>query len=359
LNITDKHRTALLEISKILSVNKQGVPKNEKGEPTETFLEYLSLMYNEEEAELIKHLPIFPKGSMTARKLAKKLDMDKKELKAKLNKIADKGFIMRAGGFSLPNPLLVYDAPFILKQHYDGPHGKRFAELSRHFFEKEGYYKQWETSIKGTPRSRILTVSEKIETGKDIIPAEEVYKIIDKYEKFALVPCPCRKRAEVEGVRKCTDKYPMMNCLILGGMAEGVLAFNDPVNKEIPREEAKKLTREASELGLVHTTDNYAKESAIICACCECCCGLLAGLTRSGLNNPKSIAVANFIANVNEEACIACGTCVDRCKFSAINVEDKAIINEEKCMGCGLCAVTCPEDAIVMKRLERVQIPGS
>jgi ferredoxin len=129
----------------------------------------------------------------------------------------------------------------------------------------------------------------------------------------------------------------------------------DSATRAITREEAKEVTREANELGLVHMTDNNVDETHILCQCCECCCGNLAGLTR--LDNPRAIARANYISSVDEELCIACGTCIERCKFDAITVDDFAQITPEKCVGCGLCAVTCPEDAISMKRVEREKIP--
>jgi Fe-S-cluster-containing hydrogenase component 2 len=129
----------------------------------------------------------------------------------------------------------------------------------------------------------------------------------------------------------------------------------DSATRAITREEAKEVTREANELGLVHMTDNNIDEAHILCQCCECCCGNLAGLTR--LDNPRAIARANYISSVDEELCIACGTCIERCKFDAITVDDFAQITPEKCVGCGLCAVTCPEDAITMKRVEREEIP--
>ena len=97
-------------------------------------------------------------------------------------------------------------------------------------------------------------------------------------------------------------------------------------------------------------------ESHILCACCECCCGNLAGLTR--LDNPRCIARANYISQVDMEKCIGCETCLGRCKFGAISIDTVAKINIDKCVGCGLCAVTCPEEAITMKRLERETIPG-
>ncbi|MHA1298714.1 MAG: hypothetical protein ACTSO9_04635 [Candidatus Helarchaeota archaeon] len=309
-----ENKEALIKIAEKLSKIQQGVPKDEKGNISETYLRYLSLMYNGEAAEIVQHLGVFPK-SIRITKLAKELGKNKEELKNRLQRLSRKGFLQKLGSaYCIPTPLFIYDAPFILKANYedDKERTKELARLSRQFFEKEGYYKNWETSYKGTPRTRILTVSEKIESDKDIIPIEEVYSIIDRFDTFAVVPCPCRKRAEVEGIRKCKEKYPIHNCIMLGNTAHAVLDLNDPIVKKISKEEVKKLTREASELGLVHTTDNYSGPSSVICACCECCCGLLAGLTREGLNNPKAIAKANYIAIVDENSCTACETCIER-----------------------------------------------
>lgn len=356
--MSDAHRVALLHIANKLSKVPQGVAKNANGDPTGTYLMYLSLLYDEEAAELVQHLEVFPKV-VTANALAKKLYRDKKEITKVLEGLAENAFLLKAGGYSIPTPLIIYDGPFILKRNLDREDIKEFAQLSREFFEKEGYYKSWETSSKGTPRARILTVSEEVEDKRTIIPIEEVYNIIEKNENFALIPCPCRKRAEIEGVRKCKDKYPVYNCLLLGPTAETILNLKDPETRRVSKEEVMKIVKEASELGLVHTTDNNAGQSNILCQCCECCCGMLAGLTRAGLKNPKAVAKANYIATVSAENCAACGTCTDRCKFGAITVEEIAAVNEDKCMGCGLCAVSCPNDALTMKRIEREPIPGS
>jgi len=84
---------------------------------------------------------------------------------------------------------------------------------------------------------------------------------------------------------------------------------------------------------------------------------MIGGLTR--LDNPRALARANFVSEVNEDLCAACGTCLERCKFGAIEVDSIAIIDQEKCVGCGLCAVTCPEKALKMVRFEREIIPGA
>lgn len=354
---SEEHKENLIKIANNLRRIQQGIPTDENGDPTENYLEYLSLMYNPESAKIVQYLPVIPRG-ITVRKLSKSTNLDRKELKKILTPLIKRFFVVETGGYSLPNPLMIYDAPFIVRKNLEREDIKEFAQLSRKFFEKDEYYKQWETSYRGTPRSRILTVSEKIEDHKEIIPVEEVYNIIENNESFALIPCPCRKRAEIEGVRKCADKYPIHNCISVGTGAEALLSLGDPESRRVSKEEVIKIAQEAAELGLVHTTDNYSGPVSILCQCCECCCGLLAGLTRPGLHNPKSIARSNYLVTVDIEKCAACGTCEERCKFGAITVADIARINDDRCMGCGLCAVTCPEDALTMKRLEREPIPA-
>jgi ferredoxin len=200
---------------------------------------------------------------------------------------------------------------------------------------------------------RVLTVSEEIDPEHEIIPLEEVYSIIEKNNSFAIIDCPCRLRAGISGVRECTDKYPIHNCLQIGPT---INIGGDPSANKVSKEEAKELMRQSAEVGLVLATDNTAKFTSVICSCCECCCGILRGLTK--FDNPRAIAKANFISTINKDECTACETCVDRCKFEAITVNDYANVNPDKCIGCGLCAVTCPSDAITMRRFEREEIPG-
>ncbi|MCP4763591.1 MAG: hypothetical protein GY870_17600 [archaeon] len=304
----------------------------------------------------MQHFEVFPKF-IPLYKIAKKIGRDKKELKMILEEPSTSLFVVKTkSAYALPTPLFIYDAPFIIHKNYSGPHIEKFARLSKKFFEA-GYFKKWENRRKGgAPRMRVLPIVEEIEHESQITPIEEVYSIFDRSSSFAKVPCPCRERTEVIGIRKCKDKYPILNCILLSENAELVNIIDDPVVKTISREEAKAIIKESAELGLVLATDNHATNTKIVCSCCGCCCGMLRGITELG--NPRGMAKSNFIANVNSEDCTACETCLDRCKFGAIKVEESAQINQELCMGCGLCAVTCPNDAISLKRLNREEIPG-
>jgi len=62
------------------------------------------------------------------------------------------------------------------------------------------------------------------------------------------------------------------------------------------------------------------------------------------------MARANYEAIVNDDDCIGCEVCIDRCQVSAIKMIDgKAVINRDKCIGCGLCITTCTSEAIKLR----------
>ena len=57
-------------------------------------------------------------------------------------------------------------------------------------------------------------------------------------------------------------------------------------------------------------------------------------------------------ALIEEEECLRCRSCVDVCRFDAIDeIEDGEIgIDPISCEGCGVCSYVCPADAIQMEK---------
>ncbi|MGI6008774.1 MAG: DUF362 domain-containing protein [Methanomethylophilus sp.] len=51
-------------------------------------------------------------------------------------------------------------------------------------------------------------------------------------------------------------------------------------------------------------------------------------------------------AQVNADACVACGKCADACPNEAITIEDIAVVDADKCVDCGACVDECPSEAI-------------
>lgn len=52
---------------------------------------------------------------------------------------------------------------------------------------------------------------------------------------------------------------------------------------------------------------------------------------------------------IDENLCIACGSCVPYCPMKAISLGDVAVIDQDECVECGVCAraAVCPVDAFV------------
>jgi len=63
------------------------------------------------------------------------------------------------------------------------------------------------------------------------------------------------------------------------------------------------------------------------------------------------IEFGGIVAEVEQEKCSACLTCVRTCPYEApfIGKAGKAEINLQGCQGCGMCVGICPSKAIELK----------
>ncbi len=342
------------KLAERIDMNVMGAPK--KGDDfSPAFLKYLEMQFSPEEAELAAFLSVHP-NLLKAEVVAEKSGRPVEEVDSVLIELAQRGVIIGFdGSYVLPTPQLVFNAPEIRKNLKDIR--KEAGGLYKEFFIKDGYYWFYQSSAKGTPRRRTVPVNRSIASEQQILSHEQIESFIDRASMgaLALMPCPCRSRTEMLGERECRDRHPVASCLMLG--LHAVLVEERGEGRQVTREEALDFVEEMRESGLVVLTDNSIEmNDGIICFCCGCCCSVTRGLSR--WDNPRAFAKSNFVARVSED-CAACGTCVDRCFFRAISLQDdaeSAAVDEDRCMGCGVCTITCPTEALHLERLEREAI---
>jgi Na+-translocating ferredoxin:NAD+ oxidoreductase RNF subunit RnfB len=197
------------------------------------------------------------------------------------------------------------------------------------------------------PMMRVIPIDSVVESDHQVLPFEDVRKIVENAHNIAVVPCPCRVAA-----KKC-DK-PKEVCMQLNRAAD--YAIERGTGRKLSKEEAVKVLREAQQAGLVHMTGNSKVAEHVICNCCGCCCIMIPVLVQRGVG---MLGPSRYLAEINEDDCTVCGTCEDACPFKAIAIEDIAVVNSEKCLGCGVCAVACPVEAIKLKLVRDPEsVPG-
>lgn len=203
-----------------------------------------------------------------------------------------------------------------------------------------------------------------IPVGKSITPQHQVatYDQLDHLlatsnGPFVINACICRQAAAMKG-KNCLKTKREETCLAIGEVAKRCISAG--LGRQVSREEALAISRENEADGLVLQPSN-ARNAEFICACCGCCCGMLA--VHKMLPRPIDYWASNFFAAVDANACSGCGTCVDRCEVDAVTVTDPdgtASVNRNRCIGCGNCVSTCPSEAIrLMKKEKEVTPPSS
>ena len=213
------------------------------------------------------------------------------------------------------------------------------------------------------PIDRTIPYTENFETGKEIsivvdeeleapeekiISTQKVEEIINKFDDIAVGHCYCRHFRDLVG-EPCKQTDMRENCFTFGKSAR--YTTEQGFARMISKEEALDILKRSEEDGLVHKAyhpnRDYNREEDSICNCCSDCCGQARGITAN---------LTNYIARVNPDLCVGCGTCVEKCYSGAksLNDEGKAETDEELCIGCGICAAFCPEGAVSLVERQRI-----
>jgi len=194
-----------------------------------------------------------------------------------------------------------------------------------------------------------IVVDEELEAPEEkIISTQKVEEIINKFDEIAVGHCYCRHFRDLVG-EPCKQTDMRENCFTFGKSAR--YTTEQGFARMISKEEALEILKKSEKDGLVHKAYHpnmdFKREEDSICNCCSDCCGQARGITSN---------LSNYIARVDHDICVGCGTCVEKCYSGAkyLNDEGKAETDEDRCIGCGICAAFCPEGAISLVKKQRV-----
>ncbi|MFW9794367.1 MAG: 4Fe-4S binding protein [Candidatus Thorarchaeota archaeon] len=186
----------------------------------------------------------------------------------------------------------------------------------------------------------VIPVNRTFEGENRVYSFTEMEEILKSANKIASGLCGCKRKYE-----NCDA--PKDGCISLDTWADDFLENEPTTEREISVEEALELLQKSHEAGLVHIsyTMKDDEKPGLICSCCPCCCHTLGSLIRNGTH--PIMLTSKYIAENDDQLCIRCGKCVERCVFSSREVKDNILVYDDSiCFGCGLCVSTCPNGAI-------------
>jgi len=200
---------------------------------------------------------------------------------------------------------------------------------------------------------RTIPIEQSINREQYIANYNEIRKIIENVEEpIGVTNCLCRQGKDLLG-DPCKRTSLKETCLYFG--EKGQLFINEGWAHAISRNEALEILNQAETDGLALQSENTLNPE-FICCCCGCCCEILARLKL--IPRPSRIITSNYYAEIDQELCVGCGTCADRCHIKSIKLVDNiAEVILKRCIGCGVCVPTCPEQAIQLKKRDDEKIP--
>lgn len=312
----------------------------------------LRILYPGEEPEVALHLSVYEKRTLA--ELQELMPEKAERLEGILQDMARRGtvFTSRKAGEEriyrlLPSMVGFAEVPFLSGE--DTPDKRALAPLWREYVMGEFGREM----ARGVPLIRVVPISESLRDSSQVLPFDAIAEKLEEVSFMAVGHCPCRQIARYTG-EGCD--HPTERCMHFGSLGKYIVEIGK--GREITKEEALDMLKSATEEGLVHVCDNVEGRIRTICNCCPCCCGFFRARSATGL---RTYSPSNYVARVEAEECIGCGTCEERCPVGAVSmVEDVAVVDPETCIGCGVCTPTCEGDeAILLERREEAGPPPS
>lgn len=338
---------------------------------TDNLLQLVKAAYTPEEASFLTG---FPFQGKYLEELSEIKQMASAELRGKLDEMARKGQVFRVvRGDTIRyrlNELFFNTHRASFWPERDDERNTAMAPWSNKYYYD--YWKQWDyTHTKGL---RALPIQGTIEDTRQILPYDDVSRVLDKMDYIAVSTCACRQRHQLDP-DAVSCNHLMEACFHFNEL--GRYTVENGQGRRVTLEEAKEILRQCAEDGLIHALSNMQEGPDTLCNCCRDCC--LFTEAFHVLKHAEGHAPSNYQVRTDSGSCIGCGLCVKRCPMGALRLEDYpeakdrltrvpteegrvkelrnkrgkvSVLNPDFCIGCGVCAYKCSTKSLVLERRE-------
>lgn len=165
----------------------------------------------------------------------------------------------------------------------------------------------------------VIPVEKAISANQEAVPVEKISHWLNKYDKYALSPCSCRRQQRVR--EEGTGDIEADVCIAVGDMADYVVETGKG-GHYCTYEEVLETLERCERKGYVHQITNIDGEDKIF-AICNCAHGVCNALRTSQLFNTPNMSASAYRAHVDAQKCVACGKCVEVCPVGAARLGQK------------------------------------
>jgi NAD-dependent dihydropyrimidine dehydrogenase PreA subunit len=326
-----------------------GFPATESG----VDLKLLKFLFTPDEALIGRNMRLIPESPQKIFRRVKKYGISLEQLENVLKRMYKKGSINVKRIQEGDSEVFHYHNAFLAVGMFEYQLHRMTPEFYNNFEQYMDEVFRDEVASTKINQLRTIPIEESITPEHHIASHDELKNLIDNADRIAVQDCVCRQGKDLLG-RPCKFSDLREVCFVLNSSVQHII--DNEKGREITKQEAYEIFEKVKQAGFIIQPGNAINPN-FICCCCGDCCDMLTNIKK--LERPLDMIHSNYFAAIEDNKCVGCGSCLERCQMEAISLNDLdlAEINRRLCIGCGNCVITCPEEAIKLIKKKTEEKP--